>query len=165
MWWNKDIFELKASDAEKRKDTYSIQQCEVEIVLDKDAVPDSTTVTLQVGARVYANNDATTFKTVPENTFDWYRSQMTYGPALEVAPTYEAGTEKVAAGPVTEAVVDLTSAFAARIAAAGLVAPSSNLEILPQSRVSVMPQSRVSLPEPTVQAPSIKSSISATQTV
>lgn len=126
-----------------------------------------------MGARVYADNNAVVFKSATENTFDWYRSQMTYGPALEVAPTYEAGTEKVAAGPVTEAVVDLTSAFAARIAAAGLVAPSSNLEVLPQSRVSVMPQSRVSvlpqsrvsLPEPTIQAPSIKASISATQTV
>jgi hypothetical protein len=169
MWWNEDVFGLKTTDMERRKGFYKIQQCEVEIVLDKSVLPDTTLVNLQVGARVYQNNDATTFKAVPEKDFDWYRSQMKYGPALEVAPTYEAGTEKVAAGPVQEKVVDLSSAFADRIAAAGLSAnvpaPNANLELLPQSRVSVMPQSRVSLPTPTLEAPSIKAGISATQTV
>ena len=46
MWWNEDVFALKNTDMERRKGFYKIQQCEVEIVLDKDTIPDATTVTL-----------------------------------------------------------------------------------------------------------------------
>jgi len=154
LWWNKDVFELKS--IERKRGIYSRQACEVEIVLDKDSIPDSTKVDLQIGARFYTNNEARTFRAVPqEPKFTWFRSQMTYTPALEVPATYESGTEKIAAQPVQEKVIDLSSAFAARIAAAGLSAPSGALEVsAPSSRLSV-----------STAAPSIKAGISAKQTV
>merc|ERR1712079_554213 len=40
MWWNKGTFELKAST--RSKGGYSIQQCEIETVLDKNAVDSGT---------------------------------------------------------------------------------------------------------------------------
>ena len=72
MWWNKDLFSLQTST--RSIGGYSIQQCEIETVLDKSSIPDEAFVTLKVGARVYENNDAITFKTTSEGTFEWYRS-------------------------------------------------------------------------------------------
>lgn len=149
MWWNKELFELKAST--RSIGGYSIQQCEVEIVLDKNAeVPDSTFVTLKVGARIYASNDALTFKTTAEGVFEWYRSQMAYSPDLEVAATYDAGSEQSSAGDSKEAVVDLSGMSADRLAGATTAAPSSAMEMTSSSRVAL------------VQAPSMKAGISAT---
>lgn len=154
MWWNKELFELKQST--RSAGGYSIQQCEVEIVLDKDSIPADSLVTLSVGARVYDNNDARTFKTTPTGTFDWFRQQMTYTPELEIPATYDEGTEVAVEGEVKEAVVDLSSALQTRIAAAGITAdttvaaPSSNLEMLPGVRM---------------EAPTMRATISATQTI
>jgi len=97
-------------------------------VLDKDAVPADTHVTLKVGARVYGNNDATTFKTVSEGTFEWYRSQMKYTPDLEIPATYDAGSEMTTPGETKQSQIDVASALAPRVAAAG-IQPSGALEV------------------------------------
>lgn len=97
-------------------------------MLDKDAVPADTHVTLKVGARVYGNNDATTFKTVSEGTFEWYRSQMKYTPDLEIPATYDAGSEMTTPGETKQSQIDVASALAPRVAAAG-IQPSGALEV------------------------------------
>lgn len=85
MYWNEDIFKLKASD----RTDYSLQQCEMEIKLDKNAKEPTSTIDLTFGARFYANKDATTFKTTPEKDFEWFNEQMEYSAELEIVPVYE----------------------------------------------------------------------------
>ena len=33
-----------------------------------------------MGARIYANKDATTFKSIPAKTFNWYQTDVAYDP-------------------------------------------------------------------------------------
>lgn len=114
MWWNEDTFQLK--DSTRSIGGYKIQECEIETVLDKSAIPDDTFVTLKMGARIYADNNSKSFKTTKEATFEWFRQQMTYTPELEIPATYDetAMQFKVDAEAVSE--VDLsTSSLGPRI--------------------------------------------------
>jgi len=151
MWWNKDLFALKTS--ERSIGGYSIQQCEVEIVLDKSSIPSDTFVVLKVGARVYAGNDETTFKTTAESSFEWFKSQMAYTPELEVPATYDEGSEQSHEGETKEAVVDLSGMSAERVAAGQAAAPSGAMEVTSSSRIAILG------------APSVKAEIKATQTI
>ena len=117
-WWNTDIFSLQ--DSPRSIGGYSIQQCEVEVVLDKAAMPDDISLTLSFGARIYANNDAQTFFTTSEKTVEWWRSQMTWTPELEIPATYDVATQQVQAEPEKTYELDITDALADRIAEAGL---------------------------------------------
>jgi hypothetical protein len=85
LFWNTAIFDQKVSE----RAGYSTQQCEIEIELDKNATPPTTTIDLVIGARFYKNKDATTFFTTPETEFEWYREEMTYSAELEIVPVYE----------------------------------------------------------------------------
>ena len=117
-WWNTDIFSLQESD--RSIGGYSIQQCEVEVVLDKASMPDDISLTLSFGARIYVNNDAQKFFTTSETTVEWWRSQMTWTPELEIPATYEVATQQVKAEPEKTYELDITTALATRIAEAGL---------------------------------------------
>jgi hypothetical protein len=53
---------------------------------------------------------------------------MTYSPDLEVPATYDAGSEMTTEAETKQQTIDISSALATRVAAAGIT-PSSNLQI------------------------------------
>ena len=84
LWYKDDIFALQTS----ARTDYSIQHCEVEIELSSDGLVD-VTLDLEIGARIYIDQDATEFFTTTENWFDWYQSTIVYSAELEVVPVYD----------------------------------------------------------------------------
>jgi len=57
LFWQ-DVFTL--ADVTERAG-YKVQHCQVELPLDNGKLPEGITINMQVGARFYANDDATEF--------------------------------------------------------------------------------------------------------
>jgi len=120
MFWNQEIFKYKESPRKDVVDStgtatpYSIQECELEVILDER--PEATSYDFQSGVRVYANNEAKEFDCGIEEVFEWYQPTAEYDPLMNVEPTYEAAAQQVDVGASNEIAQDSKTVFAARIA-------------------------------------------------
>jgi len=85
-WWNEDLFSLQNST--RASGNYSFQMCEVEIIMDSSIELETMLFDMQMGARIYADKDATTFTTLEEPFFDWYRTQEVWSEELEEVAVY-----------------------------------------------------------------------------
>lgn len=85
-WWNEDLFSLQNST--RASGNYSFQMCEVEIIMDSSNILEDMLFDMQMGARIYADKDATTFTTLDEPHFDWYRTQEVWSFELEEVAVY-----------------------------------------------------------------------------
>jgi len=93
--YNEELFSQQVSP--RSTGDYTIQRCEVEIVLPEGSNPDILTYEMQTGIRFYADQDATEFISTPEPEFDWYRDEMEFSDELKEEPVYEEPQFKVQA--------------------------------------------------------------------
>lgn len=107
--WYEESYSVQES--ERTSGDYSIQWCEVEIILD-EALPKELTYEMQMGVRFYADSDATTFVSTGQPSFEWYREEMKFDPELNEEPVYEDKQTKKQAEEVFEITVeDVFAAF------------------------------------------------------
>lgn len=85
-WWNENLYTLK--ETARKSGDYSVQACQVEMLVGPPSEMPTIYVDMQMGARIYENNDATEFTSTNEKYFDWYRKGMEYNDDLEKEPAY-----------------------------------------------------------------------------
>lgn len=85
--------DLLVQSSSRTSGDYSIQMCEVEVVLEQGTL-ETLTFDMQVGYRTYLNNDATAFNTTREPSFEWYRKNMEFSDELKEEPVYEKETKQ-----------------------------------------------------------------------
>lgn len=100
LFWD-TIFELTEVEG---RDGYSVQHCQAEIEIEGDSLPDNATIDMKIGARFYADDDATEFLAVDGKVFDWFNEVISYDAAYEIEPVYDIDSAKgkVEAEIVTE---------------------------------------------------------------
>jgi len=107
--WYEDSYSVQESN--RTSGDYSIQWCEVEVILD-EKLPKELTFEMQMGVRFYADSDATTFVSTGQPTFEWYREEMSFSKELNEEPVYEDKQTKKQAEEVFEITVeDVFAAF------------------------------------------------------
>jgi hypothetical protein len=104
-WWRENLFSLKTTG--RKSGDYTIQRCEVEMLVGPPSEMPTMFLDLQMGARIYADDEATTFVNLGEKDKEWYKKGMEYTDDLEAVPDYTKPPQEEKKEPVKLPPLDL----------------------------------------------------------